>query len=151
MELGRLSHTTVQIGLGRGCCRIHRVSERECAHDEDVVAGIAFQAKHGLVRVDGKLVVAVATFRQHRRGIPLRKPAARRRDRSKNVIRIEVRRCIALRAIQLADLEAVVTLPTVQGGNGAVVVADEAVVAALAEHLKPAVDCGVVIDALDRS
>ena len=150
MEGGRLRHAAVLVGLGRTFGTAQRVGQRKRAHCEDVVAGIALQAQHGLVGVDGELVVAGAALRQQGRTVAPGEPAARRRQRAEHVVGVDVGRRVALGAVELSDLEAVVAEAAVERGDRAVVVGGEAVVAALAVDLEPAVDGRVVVDALNR-
>ena len=68
---------------------------------------------------------------------------------SEGVVGADVGR-LALEPVDLTDLEDVVAGAAVEGGDGAVVVDGEEVVAAEAVDDEAAVDRGVVVDALDR-
>ena len=128
-----------RVGLGK----------RERAHDEQVVAVAAFEAQRRLVAVNLERVVSAAALGHDGRTVAAAQVAARRRHGAKHVTGQQVGAGIALRTELLADLEEVVASATVQRGDDAVVVRREVVVAATAFDDQPAIEVGVVVDALD--
>ena len=126
--------------------------DRQCkgAHDELVIAGIAFQTEFRLVRIDRELVVAIAALGDQWHVVARAQIAARGADGGEFVTDHQATdRLVALGAEDLADLEVVVTLAAVQRGDCSVVVDHEVVVAALAIDGHAPVQVDVVVDALD--
>ena len=130
-----------------------------------------FEPELGLVRVDDELVVARAAGGdersvgtgaepaagggdQHREGV-VRQQGATVVDRVRRWVldgrcRVLDAVLVALGAEDLADLELVVALAAVERDDRGGVVDVELVVAVVAVHRDPPVECGVVVDALDR-
>ena len=129
------------VGVGLG--------ERERAHDERVVAVVAFEAQRGLVAVNLEHVVAAAACGHQRCTGAAAEVAAGGGDGAEHVGRRDARADVSLAAEDLADLECIVAGPAVERGDRAVVVDREVVVAAQGFDDQPAVQVGVVVDALD--
>ena len=122
-----------------------RSGEREGAHDEQVVAVVAFEAQRGLVAVDRERVVAAAALGDQGRVVPrLSQPRVVATVAKSNTSRRgevgAVGAALRRDAVDLADLELVVAGAAVEGGGCAVVVDREVVVAAQANDDQPAVD-----------
>ena len=135
--------------------------EGERADHEQVVPVVALQAQRGLVGVDGEDVVTRATNRHQGLGVAGAEPAAGSRDGAEHVRgrdapavgvargRRQVVAAVPLEPEDLPDLEGVVACPSVEGGDGTVVIGGEVVVATEPVDLQPPVDGGVVVDPLD--
>ena len=147
--------------------------QREGTHGEQIVAVVALQPQDGLVRVNGERVVAGAAFGHQRRCRAGAEPAARRRDRTEDALRRQrirqlrklvvrhqraakrvaerqryVRAAVPLQAVDLTNLERIVTGPAIQRGDRRVVVDREIVVTAHPVDAEASVERGVVVHTL---
>ena len=135
-----------------------RPREEEGPRREDVRAGPAQQAERRLVRVDLEGVVARAAHRDKGQAVAEAEPATHGRDGleagREQVLGLEAAaglEDVALRAVDLADLEGVVPLAAVEHDVRAGAIDRERVVAGEAqdEAPLPIVDAEVVVDPLD--
>ena len=139
------------VGLRRPLGAASRVGEREGAHGEQVVAVVAFEAQHGLVGVDVELVVAVAALAPPAASCCLRDSQPRVvASVAKTSFGATLAACVALRAVELADLEGVVALAAVQRRDRAVVVGGEVSLPPRPKTSSRPLIAGVVVDPLDR-
>src|SRR6185295_17307192 len=102
----------------------------EGAHQEGVVVIAAFEAQHGGVVVDLKLVIAVAAEDRERRTGALADKAARGFQRCELVSGGDTGPRIAFRAENLTDLEVVRTGAAVDRHRRGIAVDEETVIAA---------------------
>ncbi len=132
------------------------------AHEEVIVAVLAFHAQHRFIGVNKERICILSTVHDHGSGIAETHVALSDSGRvnfiaSQNIAGavapaglVKVGRVARVRAKDLADLERVQSLATVQGEDGGSFVHEKHIVASVPVYGNTAVDCLIIIYPLHR-